>query len=633
MTFNTGNPVGSTDARDLYDNAQNLDRFSLGQELEYPDRLGVPRKSLAGIRAEVTEALSRLGYQVIGDYAAGLVVQNFGQVFRKDGEFYRAKADLALPYPLNGDWAVDAPNFVSVGDAVLREELASAAGASMVGGAGQVVSSISALRGLLKTSASKSAFVTGYYAAGDGGGGTYYLDAADTTSADNGGTLIVAADGGRWKLVHGGGVSVRAFGAKGDDVANDAAAIQAATVYCSAKSIAVWFPAGTYRLGSHVQISSNTSWVATGDAKIHIPADCDLTGAANYGGAPRAIHNAAGVSNVRICGIEFYSDGNSGVYGDVAPTIGLLQISGLLVENCTFRNFGDAAHYAQGLVAFGCTNVTIKGSSFIENSGDGAACAEGGSNVRFLANTASGNGDWGFALSNGVVGAQVIGNTFEYNVSTATGADECSEVSFIGNRSKGNEHGIRIAKFVGPFVGDQFDIVISGNVSIADQFGISVESASYFSVTGNTIRAAAQQGIRISASYEGTVSGNLVIGSGLESIILNEGAAGVTVAANTTKFGTYGIRQVGSAPSPHLIAADNQISAVSVAPVAGITYKADSLHLGPDGKPYFSGAPSIDSGTVSLTATVGGASLPGAPWGFIPIQVGNDIKKIPIYNP
>ncbi|HCE6992534.1 TPA: hypothetical protein NHP85_006846 [Pseudomonas aeruginosa] len=118
----------------MYDNAQNFDKFSLGQELEYPDRLGVPRKSLAGIRAEVTEALSRLGYQVIGDYAAGLVVQNYGQVFRKDGEFYRAKAETALPYPLNGSWAVDAPKFVSVGDAVLRQELAAPDGATLVGG-------------------------------------------------------------------------------------------------------------------------------------------------------------------------------------------------------------------------------------------------------------------------------------------------------------------------------------------------------------------------------------------------------------------------------------------------------------------------------------------------------------------
>ncbi|WP_312450057.1 SGNH/GDSL hydrolase family protein [Stutzerimonas nitrititolerans] len=132
-TYNTENPIGSTDARDLYDNAQNFDRFSLGQELEYPDRLGVPRKSLAGIRAEVTDALSRLGYQVKGDYAAALLIENYGEVFRKDGEFYRAKAELTLPYPLNGDWAVDAPKFVSVGDAVLRQQLAAPSGSELIG--------------------------------------------------------------------------------------------------------------------------------------------------------------------------------------------------------------------------------------------------------------------------------------------------------------------------------------------------------------------------------------------------------------------------------------------------------------------------------------------------------------------
>ncbi|WP_434456497.1 hypothetical protein JQR85_13490 [Stutzerimonas urumqiensis] len=60
---------------------------------------------------------------VIGDYATGLVVDGYNKIFRKDGEFYRAKAELALPYSLTGDWAVDAPNFVSVGDAVLRQEL------------------------------------------------------------------------------------------------------------------------------------------------------------------------------------------------------------------------------------------------------------------------------------------------------------------------------------------------------------------------------------------------------------------------------------------------------------------------------------------------------------------------------
>lgn len=77
--------------------------------------------------------------------------------------------------------------------------LAQPGASSLVGGASQVVSSISALRGLLQTSASKSALVAGYYEAGDGGGGAYQHDPLDTTSADNGFSVIVATDGGRWK--------------------------------------------------------------------------------------------------------------------------------------------------------------------------------------------------------------------------------------------------------------------------------------------------------------------------------------------------------------------------------------------------------------------------------------------------
>lgn len=84
-------------------------------------------------------------------------------------------------------------------------------GVDMVFGAGKVVSSIAELRALPKTG-NGSAFVLGYYTAGDGGGGPYYYDPSDTSSADNGGTVIVASDGGRWKLSHGGTVSIEQFG-------------------------------------------------------------------------------------------------------------------------------------------------------------------------------------------------------------------------------------------------------------------------------------------------------------------------------------------------------------------------------------------------------------------------------------
>lgn len=87
------------------------------------------------------------------------------------------------------------------------------------------------------------AYITGYYAKGDGGGGFYYYDASDLASLDNGGTVIVAADNARWKLIrHGEPVSIRQFGAKGDGVANDTPAIQAAVNSVTS----VFAPPGTY---------------------------------------------------------------------------------------------------------------------------------------------------------------------------------------------------------------------------------------------------------------------------------------------------------------------------------------------------------------------------------------------------
>lgn len=107
----------------------------------------------------------------------------------------------------------------------------------------RVVTSITALRALDKTKYT-FAYVSGYYASGDGGGGVYYYDAADTTSADNTGTIIVASDAGRWKLAYTDQVSVKQFGAKGDNTADDTAAFQKVLDIGG-----VYFvPAGTYKI-------------------------------------------------------------------------------------------------------------------------------------------------------------------------------------------------------------------------------------------------------------------------------------------------------------------------------------------------------------------------------------------------
>lgn len=144
-TYNTGNPVPSADARDRYDNSQTLDEVVNGGEQSYRNRVGNDVLSLTGMRQRFDAAqldrqtrfdtfITSSGYDVIGDYASQPVVfTERNQLMLKDGELWKPKANVGLPYTTTGDWGAESANFVSVGDAALRQELASGTGTELVG--------------------------------------------------------------------------------------------------------------------------------------------------------------------------------------------------------------------------------------------------------------------------------------------------------------------------------------------------------------------------------------------------------------------------------------------------------------------------------------------------------------------
>lgn len=146
MPYNTGNPVepnGSSDPRDLFDNSANLDRAVNGDAPTWLDRKGRNRKSLAGMELEFDQSqairdeqfqqfLISSGYQDLGDYGPGILITARNQILRKDGEYYRISAAVEVPYTTTGVWLDEASKFVSVGDAALRQELASPDGADLV---------------------------------------------------------------------------------------------------------------------------------------------------------------------------------------------------------------------------------------------------------------------------------------------------------------------------------------------------------------------------------------------------------------------------------------------------------------------------------------------------------------------
>jgi hypothetical protein len=110
------------------------------------------------------------------------------------------------------------------------------------------IGTIAALRAFSGFAVVLAVGITGYHAASDGAGFRVYVFSPASDAVDDGGSVIKPNDvpagaPGRWHLDHGGTVNVRWFGAKGDGIADDTPACQAASRSGARKVIV---PAGDY---------------------------------------------------------------------------------------------------------------------------------------------------------------------------------------------------------------------------------------------------------------------------------------------------------------------------------------------------------------------------------------------------
>nr|DAE71137.1 MAG TPA: endosialidase chaperone [Caudoviricetes sp.] len=149
-TYNTGNPLGSSAAKDLNDNAQNMDYLMNDQVNERrKDRFGHSRKTWHGMESAHEEQLARFsadfqqflvksGYEFLGDYEEGPITFTArNQSIRYQGQFWKLNAATNITFTTTGtestSWVEDVKHFVLMDADTLRQELGLQDGAWLVG--------------------------------------------------------------------------------------------------------------------------------------------------------------------------------------------------------------------------------------------------------------------------------------------------------------------------------------------------------------------------------------------------------------------------------------------------------------------------------------------------------------------
>jgi hypothetical protein len=171
----------------------------------------------------------------------------------------------------------------------------------------------------------------GYRSIGDGGGAMFTRGSGRTSFAD-----FQSADGAWWNLAMRGQVlNVKMFGAYGDAVHDDTAAINGAIAYLGADGLAgsgiVFIPGGLYKISNTISTVPAPNMTLLGAGRTATYLDCSQTDvvALNIGGG--------GQQNVK--GLTVFAKGSSrdqtGVFGASNPCCQMAS-SGAILSECQF---------------------------------------------------------------------------------------------------------------------------------------------------------------------------------------------------------------------------------------------------------------------------------------------------------
>ncbi|HHI2217017.1 tail fiber/spike domain-containing protein [Enterobacter cloacae] len=229
-TTPTNLPVPSESPRDLKFNAGKIDEFVTSLALQYLDRFGSAHYTIEGLRWLAQQAIAQFGWIPVESFQAGATITLPNQILKdtSTGEYYRWDGSLPKVVPAGstpsstGGTGVGA--WISVGDSALRSMLAANDGEKLIG----ECPTIAILRTIEPTVDKQRITLKEHTAGTRKGGGQFRAVLNGAAYTDNNGTVIKTAGGSAWLRINADILNPLMFGAIGDGVANDAAAVNSA---------------------------------------------------------------------------------------------------------------------------------------------------------------------------------------------------------------------------------------------------------------------------------------------------------------------------------------------------------------------------------------------------------------------
>lgn len=368
-----------------------------------------------------------------------------------------------------------------------------------------------------------------------------------------------------------------AFGAKGDGVTDDTAAIQAAINYAASIGALLWLPQGTFIVSAAINLTSNTHIAGVGEIKLKD----------NCTPKPADILRCNTASNVTLSGITVNANRQNNVdhgtpdgsgnqpqnwQGTLVAAIDYAYVTDFSIENVTVKEC-----WGSGIWLTDCENGKVQNNRIKNHRITGIAVRNNTADSRPIQNIrVTGN-----HVDGGIVGIHFIFGSkdsvcndnvcvnnkdpnrfpaYAYsgtypNVWPSTGGfTPFGSGGYASPAFQGDGAGIEATGvFTDPAGTANLNVSIAGNTCNFNAVGVRLEETSNkFAITGNTCRSNDFYGILLYSAYFNVVAGNTCTLNGLDGIHL-EKVVGKPKASNNTLTGNictenqrFGVAILGS---------------------------------------------------------------------------------------